>query len=107
MDAFFDWFKDAHILNWKIDVFRFREHAEGKIERHKGFALSRTIPTIKDISRVPQKYNIRGKQIQEIKLLSEGSFGFIWLAEDIATKQKYALKRIVCITNDRLHLAKN
>jgi AP2-associated kinase len=56
---------------------------------------------------VPQKYTIRGKQIQELKLLSEGSFGFIWLAEDTATKQKYALKRIVCITNDRLLLARN
>lgn len=56
---------------------------------------------------MPQRYNIRGRQIQEVKLVSEGSFGFIWLAEDVATKQKLALKRIVCITNERLLLARN
>jgi AP2-associated kinase len=61
---------------------------------------------MQDISRVPQRYTIAGRQIQELKLLSEGSFGFIWLAEDTATRQKYALKRIVCITNDRLQLAR-
>lgn len=61
---------------------------------------------MQDISRVPQRYSIAGRQIQELKLLSEGSFGFIWLAEDTATRQKYALKRIVCINNDRLQLAR-
>lgn len=60
-----------------------------------------------DITRTPQKYRIRDRNIQEIKLLSEGSFGFIWLAEDVSTKQKFALKRIVCITNERFLLAKN
>lgn len=58
------------------------------------------------MTRTPQTFSIKGRTIKEIKLLSEGSFGFIWLAEDAATKQKYALKRIVCINNERFQLAK-
>lgn len=60
-----------------------------------------------DVAWAPQKYRIGSRSVQEIKLLSEGSFGFIWLAEDINTKQKFALKRIVCIDNERYLLAKN
>jgi hypothetical protein len=31
---------------------------------------------------MPQKFNIQGREIAEKKLIAEGAFGFIWLAED-------------------------
>ena len=62
---------------------------------------------IQDLTRTPQTYQIKGRTIKELKLLSEGSFGFIWLAEDVTTKQKFALKRLVCINNSRFLQAKN
>ena len=54
-------------------------------------SLKQTTPTVpmspaQDITRTGQTYQINGRSIRELKLLSEGSFGFIWLAEDTSTK---------------------
>ena len=38
-------------------------------------------------------------------MLSEGAFGFIWLAQDINSKQQFALKRVICMTDQAYQAA--
>ena len=56
--------------NNRGDVRRLRKHAEGQDQRHQGSAPNCTPLSTQDISRVPQRYVIKGRNIQEIKLLS-------------------------------------
>ena len=38
-------------------------------------------------------------------MLAEGAFGFIWLAEDVSTKEEFALKRVICLTPESVRSA--
>lgn len=58
-----------------------------------------------DTTTTPKQYTFGNKSIQQLKLISQGAFGFIWLAEDVNTKKQYALKRVICMTPERLKQA--
>ncbi|EAR98084.1 protein kinase (macronuclear) [Tetrahymena thermophila SB210] len=55
---------------------------------------------------VPQQHVIRGRVIQEEKILSEGGFGYIWKAYDVNTRESFALKRMICQGEDRVQIAR-
>lgn len=44
----------------------------------------------------PQKFQIGSRIIQEEALISEGGYGYIWKAHDIKTKEKFAVKKMIC-----------
>lgn len=44
----------------------------------------------------PQKFQIGSRIIQEETLISEGGYGYIWKAHDIKTKEKFAVKKMIC-----------
>ena len=48
---------------------------------------------------------IKGKTIIEDKLLSEGGFGYVYLARDAKTNEEFVLKKILCMDQERLDLA--
>jgi len=52
-----------------------------------------------------KQFSINGKTIIEDRLLSEGGFGYVYLARDAQTNQQYVLKKILCMDKDRLDLA--
>jgi serine/threonine protein kinase len=58
-----------------------------------------------DISSSGRQYVINGKTIVEDKLLSEGGFGYVYLAHDAKTNEEYVLKKILCMDKERLNLA--
>ena len=55
---------------------------------------------------VGKRYTIGGRDLQEGKLLSEGGFGFVYLAHDIRTNTPYVLKKLLCQDKERLDLAR-
>lgn len=56
-------------------------------------------------SSVGRKYTIEGKVLQEERLLSEGGFGFVYLARDVSSNVPYVLKKILCQDKERYELA--
>ncbi|VWU50851.1 serine/threonine protein kinase, putative [Hepatocystis sp. ex Piliocolobus tephrosceles] len=50
-------------------------------------------------------YNINGKTIREEKLISEGSFSFVYLARDMNTNKLYIIKKTICQTKEQLKQA--
>jgi serine/threonine protein kinase len=52
-----------------------------------------------------RQYQIKGKNVVEEKLLSEGGFGFVYLVRDLATGSKYAMKKILCMDKENLDMA--
>jgi hypothetical protein len=46
-------------------------------------------------------YLISGKKLREVKHIAEGGYGFVTLVEDIETRKKYAMKKMICQTPDQ------
>ena len=48
-----------------------------------------------------QAYNIAGKRIEEVDILGEGGYGFIFKVQDLDNPSKrYALKKMICQTTE-------
>lgn len=54
-----------------------------------------------------QKIQIGSRTIQEETLISEGGFGYIWKAYDIKTKEKFAVKKMICQVFKIVYFSKN
>jgi serine/threonine protein kinase len=54
---------------------------------------------------VGKQYSIGGKVLQEERLISEGGFGFVYLAREISTNEQYVLKKMLCQDKERYDLA--
>jgi serine/threonine protein kinase len=52
-----------------------------------------------------RQYTIGGKVVREVKLLSEGGFGFVYLVTDVSTNSPYVVKKILCQDRERYELA--
>lgn len=42
--------------------------------------------------------NISGKKLRELHQIAEGGYGYVILAEDVDSRKKYALKKLICQT---------
>ncbi|SCN63689.1 serine/threonine protein kinase, putative [Plasmodium chabaudi adami] len=51
-------------------------------------------------------YNINGKTIKEDKLISEGAYSFVYLANDLNTNKTYTIKKTICQNKEKLEMAK-
>jgi hypothetical protein len=54
----------------------------------------------------PKTYTLGKRTVREDKLLSEGAFGYIWKAVDVNTNETFALKRVICTSQESLDNAK-
>lgn len=46
-------------------------------------------------AHAPQRYSLGGRVIQEERLLSEGGYGYVWEGHDVASRQKFAIKKMI------------
>ncbi|CDU20974.1 serine/threonine protein kinase, putative [Plasmodium yoelii] len=51
-------------------------------------------------------YEINGKTIKEDKLISEGAYSFVYLANDLNTNKTYTIKKTICQNKEKLEMAK-
>ncbi len=57
--------------------------------------------------RTTRRFNINGKRLQEIHQIAEGGYGYVLLVEDIDSKKQYALKKLICQTEEQKANYKN
>jgi serine/threonine protein kinase len=53
------------------------------------------------IFKVRKTYNISGKKMRELYQIAEGGYGYVLLVEDVDSKKKYALKKLICQTDEQ------
>ena len=51
--------------------------------------------------KIRRIYNISGKKLRELHQIAEGGYGYVLLVEDIDSKKKYALKKLICQTDEQ------
>ena len=60
--------------------------------------MGNCIQKIIQIFRGGRVINISGKKLRELHQIAEGGYGYVILAEDVDSRKKYALKKLICQT---------
>jgi AP2-associated kinase len=50
---------------------------------------------------------LKGRELEEIKLISQGGYAYVFQVRDVATGELFALKKMICQNNERLKTARN
>jgi len=50
---------------------------------------------------------IKNRELEEIKLISQGGYAYVFQVRDVATGEVFALKKMICQNAERLKTAKN
>jgi serine/threonine protein kinase len=62
---------------------------------------------IRGLFRSTRSFNIDGKRLKEIHQIAEGGYGYILLVQDTDSKKHYALKKLICQTEEQKQNFKN
>jgi serine/threonine protein kinase len=63
--------------------------------------MGNCLETIISLFTNRKNYQISGKKLRELHQIAEGGYGYVLLVEDADSKTKYALKKLICQTEEQ------
>jgi len=69
--------------------------------------VNKIVNNIKGEPTLGGNVTMKNRELEEIKLISQGGYAYVFQVKDVATGEIFALKKMICQNSERLKTAKN